>query len=303
MKLITSTERMTNMEKDQMTKVINQITEDLHNKVVKVIVKDGYRYYTDTLTESKVCVITTKEETVELYHKVFYTDVQNKTDRPRLTMYVGQPDTGKTYQALQQAKEYPQVLFKMCHENLNMETLLEDFDLIDGKAQYKPSLALQMMTGTEPGVIIFDEFNTLRTGVIKTLQPIFDNTSEHFEYRGKVYKKNMDCHFIITLNDKDKGISIVPDAILSRSALQWFEPVSVKTIAQWTNTSEAYVTALSEIYKILNLSAIFGTRQVKTLHGKSVNVVRNHLTGLCKMKQIDTALLETLPMQHLLAKL
>lgn len=285
--------------------IIKQMTEDLTNKKIKVVNNDGYRYYTDVLTESIIIPITTPEETAKIYEKLMLNKQQtnNATDLfdslPRVSMFVGQPDTGKTYLAEKIARDCGITpLFKMCRDNLNLETLLEDFKLIDGKPVFEESLAIKMMSGTERHIIILDEFNTLLTGVMKTFQPIFDDTSTTFEYRGKIYKKNMNCKFIVTLNDKDKGISVVPDAILSRAYIKWFEPVPPTTIAQWTKTDINWVNRVFKIYKILGLLNIFGTRQIKILKSlKDVNAIKNHLYGLCQMKNIDTKVLETLQVQ------
>lgn len=285
--------------------IIKQMTEDLTNKKIKVVNNDGYRYYTDVLTESIIIPITTPEETARIYEKLMLNKQQtnNATDLfdslPRVSMFIGQPDTGKTYLAEKIARDCGITpLFKMCRDNLNLETLLEDFKLIDGKPVFEESLAIKMMSGTERHIIILDEFNTLLTGVMKTFQPIFDDTSTTFEYRGKIYKKNMNCKFIVTLNDKDKGISVVPDAILSRAYIKWFEPVSPTTIAQWTKTDINWVNRVFKIYKILGLLNIFGTRQIKILKSlKDLNAIKNHLYGLCQMKNIDTKVLETLQVQ------
>lgn len=293
--------------------IIDRIREDLDNKIIKIIASDGYRYYTDTLTESIIVPITTTQETTEVYEKLMIKPQKQaavlNSDPflvlPRVSMFIGQPDTGKTYLAEKIAEDCGIVpLFKMCRDNLNLETLLEDFKLQDGKPVFEESLSIKMMSGTERAIIIFDEFNTLLTGVMKTLQPIFDDTSKTFEYRGKIYHKNMNCKFIVTLNDKDKGISIVPDAILSRATLKWFEPVTVTTIAKWTNVPVEWVTNLYNIYKLLGLLNIFGTRQIKMLYTfKDPAIIRNHLYGLCNMKNIDAKVLDTLQGQTLLNKL
>jgi hypothetical protein len=292
--------------------IVQRIRDDIAKGIVKVVSNDGYRYYTDTLTEKIVVPITTPSETMELYQKLIInkhdTDKQLQADPfsklPRVTMYVGQPDTGKTYLAEQVAKECGiQPLFKMCRDNLNLETLLEDFKLVDGKPVFEESLAIKMMTGTDRHIIIFDEFNTLLTGVMKTFQPIFDDTSTTFEYRGKIYTKNTNCKFIVTLNDKDKGISVVPDAILSRVSIKWFEPVPTSTIARWTNVDIEWVNNLFNIYKVLGLTNIFGTRQIKMLVGTTIENINNHLMGLCKMTKTDDKLIETLQVQQLINKL
>jgi hypothetical protein len=296
--------------------IIKQMTEDLNNGVIKVMSNDGYRYYTDVLTESIQVPITTPKETAQMYKKLVI-DPQNKVNTkgaqpvnlfaslPRVSMYIGQPDTGKTYQAIQTAKACGlDPLIKMCRDSLNLETLLEDFVLVDGKPVFQESVALKMLSGTKEGIIILDEFNTLLTGVMKTMQPIFDDTSTTFEYRGKIYNKNLNCKFIVTLNDKDKGISVVPDAILSRSKLKFFDPVPPPVLSKWTNTKLQYVQGLHEIYKIAGLLGVFGTRQINMLKNLTdVNEIKNHLYGLCMMKNIDSKIIDSLQVTNKLNQL
>lgn len=278
---------------------------------IKVATNEGYRYYTDTLTETLNIPITTSDETLAAYERLVL-DKQTAAPvkdlfltLPRVSMFIGQPDTGKTYLAQKIAKDCGIVpLLKMCRDSLNLETLLEDFKLVDGKPVFEESLAIKMLSGTDRAIIILDEFNTLLTGVMKTLQPIFDDTSTTFEYRGKIYTKNMNCKFIVTLNDKDKGISIVPDAILSRSHLKWFDPVAPTTVARWTNTPDEWVLNLYNIYKALGLLNIFGTRQVKMLRQAGTpEAIRNHLYGLVVMKNLDSKIIDTINIKNMLTKL
>jgi hypothetical protein len=296
------------------TEIVQRMRDDLAKGLTKVVSNDGYRYYTDTLTEQIIVPITTPDETALLYEKLMINTISAKQDAskdlfltlPRASMFVGQPDTGKTYRAEEIAKQCGiEPLFKMCRDNLNLETLFEDFKLVDGKPAFEESLAIKMMSDSQKRryIIILDEFNTLLTGVMKTFQPILDDTSTTFEYRGKVYQKNPNCKFIVTLNDKDKGISIVPDAILSRVELTFFEPVPTSTIAKWTTVNVEWINNLFNIYKVLGLTNIFGTRQVKILHGKHIDRIRNHLYGICKMTKTDDKLLDTLQVQQLVNKL
>ena len=288
--------------------IIQQITDDLKNKKVWVESKEGYRCYTDGNNQ---VVITTADETAQNYYKTFILGATgaktNATfdDLPRCTIYVGQPDTGKTYQAQQLASTYnvPHILI-MARDNLNLETLLEDFTLVDGKPVFKESLAIQMLSGTEPALIIIDEFNTLLTGVMKTLQPLLDNTSKTFEYKGKVYTKNLNCKFILTLNDKDKGISIIPDAILSRSKIVYFDQPDINVLATWSGQSETYVQAAYDVYKALGLLSLFGTRQIKVLTTmKSIDDVTAHFYGLCSLRGMKTDNIKTIEVQRLLGTL
>lgn len=293
---------MTNQE------IIERIKQDMSKGDVKVAVDNGYRYYTDTLTESIRVPLTNPEETAKLYKKLIIdsgitlgktkTSVQSFDKLPRVSMYIGQPDTGKTYKAFKVAESFGVTpIFIMCRDNLNLETLLEDFVLIDGKPQYKESPAIKALTdpNKKEAIIIMDEFNTLLTGVTKTMQPLFDDTSKFFTYRGKQYEKNMNCKFFVTLNDKDKGISVLPNAILSRSHITYFPPVDVSTLSKWTNIPQPWITTLYNIYKLLGLLDIFGTRQIKIIKQlASVEDIKNHLLGLCTMRGVDTQVIETL---------
>lgn len=294
--------------------IIIRMREDIAKGIVKVVSSDGYRYYTDTLTEQLVVPITAPDETAQLYERIIINANLARAEAnkdlfstlTRVSMFVGQPDTGKTYKAFDIAKQCNITpLFIMCRDNLNIETLLENFTLVDGKPMFLPSLAIQMMSDKEKKkyIIILDEFNTLLTGVMKTTQPIFDDTSTTFEYRGNIYQKNMNCKFIVTLNDKDKGISVVPDAILSRVEMTFFDPVPTSTIAKWTSVDIEWVNNLFNIYKVLGITNIFGTRQVKILSGKTIERIKNHLYGLCKMTKTDDKLLDTLQVQQLINKL
>lgn len=295
--------------------IVSHMRDALDKKIIKVMSTDGYRYYTDVLTETVEIPITDNHTTAQLYKKLMIDNQQTSAhttgnafqDRARVIMKVGQPDTGKTYAAIKEAEDMGiKPILLMCRDSLTLETLLEDFTLIDGKPAYIPSPALRALTDPNKGeaIIIMDEFNTLLTGVMKTTQPIFDDTSKTFTYRGNTYEKNMNCKFTVTLNDKDKGISIVPDAILSRSKLEYYNPVAPQIIAKWTGVPLKWIQDLRSIYKIAGLLNVFGTRQIKTIR-KCTNIqeIQNHLYGLCMMKNIDGKVIDTLQVKNLLTQL
>lgn len=300
------------MTPERVKEIIADISQRLKTGELKIVSNDGYRYYTDTLTETLNIPLTTAGETAELYERLFLNPLTEQANLPidlfdrlsHFTLFIGPPDTGKTYKALQIAKDCGITpLFKMCNEDFTLVTLLKDFILVDGKPEYKESLTLTALTGTDRAIIVLDEINTISTGAIKSLQPLFDDTSTHFEYQGKVYKKNPNCKIIGTLNDKDKGISILPDAILSRAACEWFEPTPLSMISNWTKTPIEWVQLLFDLYKALGLLSIFGTRQIKLLHKKTTSQIKNHLYAMCAMKKIDTKTIETLQVTQLVNKL
>lgn len=290
--------------------LIEKMQQQIKDGTLKIVVADDHRYVTDAATETIQIPLTTREETAKMYQKRFLNPVmdknQNEFDKlPRLSMYIGQPDTGKTYHAQELAERYqvPYVI-QMCRDTLNLETLLETFTLEEGKPVFKESIPLKMLTGTEPCIIIFDEFNTLLTGVMKTTQPLFDDTSKTFEYKGTIYNKNMNCKFIVTLNDRDKGISVVPDAILSRACIHYFPPVTPEQISKWTNVPLDWIELLQQVYKLIGLQSIFGTRQVRMIYDKmNLDEIQKHLIGLCRMKNLDEKIVETLQMKQYLIRL
>ena len=292
--------------------IINRIKDDIKKGTVKVVTYDTYRAYSDGTHE---VVMEETGATLKNYYNTFIAPGANQTtkgiqndpflDLPRCTIYVGPPDTGKTYSAIKfmEDNNIPYVLI-MGRPDLTLETLLEDFKLIDGKPAYVESLVLKYLSGTDKCGIIIDEFNTIRTGDIKTLQPLLDTTSKQFEFKGKVYNKNMNCKFICTLNDKDKGISVLPDAILSRCAFKYFDPVNVDTLNNWSGLDKQYIKNVADIFNLLELQNVFGTRQLDIISKfNTVDEISNHLIGLLALRNKDFKLISTVEVQTRLSAL
>lgn len=109
-----------------------------------------------------------------------------------------------------------------------------------------------------------------------------------------MYNKNMHCKFICTLNDKDKGISILPDAILSRSKFKYFDKPDVNVLMQWTGYSNQFIALMLDMFEVLDIMPVFGTRQLKMIHDcADVNEITNHFTGLLALRNKDVKLLKT----------
>ncbi len=253
----------------------------------------------------KKIMVTNTIGTLEAYDQTFINPVNTASNflalMNRVTIYVGPPDTGKTYQAQDLCiKNNIKYIIIPCHDGLTLETLLEDFVLVNGQPTYQPSLALQMLSdpNNTDCIIILDELNTCRTAVLKTFQPLFDNTSKSFVYRGQTYKKNMNCKFICTLNDKDKGISILPDAILSRSCLKYFVPVDDATLVLRTGYKQAFIQACRGVFRSIGLEGIFGVRQLNAMYNLNAVDAIDHLKGLLALKNLDFAALDTMEFQN-----
>lgn len=277
--------------------IIKLMKEAIDSGNIKMEVKDMYRTYTNGIKE---IIIGEPNDTLYDFYNTFISPKELVDSGffdalPRCTIYVGPPDTGKTYKAVKECEHnnIPYILI-MGREDLTLESLLQDFTLIDGKPSYTNSLALDYLSGTNKCVIIIDEFNTLRTGVLKTFQPLFDTTSDTFEFKSKVYKKNMDCKFICTLNDKDKGISILPDAILSRSKFIYFDKQNTDTLVKWTGYDKNFILNVEALYNFLDLLPIYGTRQLEIIHScLTMDDIVNHFKGLLSMRNKDIKIIST----------
>ena len=279
--------------------VLKQMREDLDNGLIEIKTSAVGRSYVTNDGNIEIPIGETKQTAFDYYNKIivpqYFSSNKNVKQKfgfdqlPRVSIYVGQPDTGKTYSAINLCKEYNvDYVFLMARDTLTLETLLQDFTVVDGKPVFKESLAIKYLSDDDYHVIIIDEFNTLLTGVMKTLQPILDDTSTTFEFNGKVYKKNLKCKFIFTLNDKDKGISTIPDAILSRSYIKYFDPVDTDVLATWSNSTKQQVECIKKLFTLLNITNLFGTRQIKVIKNlKDDKDIKNHFKGILSLNGSD----------------
>ena len=98
--------------KRSLQEILNRIRQDINDGVMKVVSSDGYRYYTDVLTETIIVPLTTPEETAAAYERLVIDPQQQKQNSadpfltlPRVSMFIGQPDTGKTFLAEKIARD------------------------------------------------------------------------------------------------------------------------------------------------------------------------------------------------------
>lgn len=299
------------LEKNLELEVKKKFNEAFSKGEIKTETKDSGRVY---IINDITIPLTNTSEVLETYYNL----VLNKTSNAsvefnklnRCTIYVGQPDTGKTYKAINESKDIvgeSNVILLICHNEMSLNNILETFTLIDGKPAYIPTYAFNCITDKQNGkyIIVLDEANTGSPSFLKSLQPLLDTTSTSFVFKdgtGKevICHKNPNCKFILTMNDKDKGINILPDAILSRSLIKYFTPVSVDTLSKWTGVSTQWITKLKQIYDTLKISNVFGSRQINALYGKGVNDISIHLKGLTALKGMSSSIIETTEITRLI---
>lgn len=96
----------------------------------------------------------------------------------RLVLYYGSQGTGKTTEAMKEADNNVMV----CHSAMLPSDLMEDFEFVDGKANFKPSALQRAIVEGMP--IVLDEINLLPFESLRFLQSILDGKTQ-FTYKGK----------------------------------------------------------------------------------------------------------------------
>lgn len=110
-----------------------------------------------------------------------------------ITVWYGAPGTGKTYKATHLTEGRCVV----CNRDLQPNDLLEDFDFVDGKPVYKPSLLVYCAENGLP--LTLDEANLCNNDVLGFLQGITDN-KESFNYKDRVIHIKPGFKLYMTMN-------------------------------------------------------------------------------------------------------
>lgn len=271
---------------------------------------------------------TTPQETLEMFEKLVLDanttptiSLLNPTLLPLLSIYVGQPDTGKSYKAMHTigALFKPErVIITTGDEDNTIESLFGDFTVEKGDYKFIPTPTFNMLTdpNKEPALIVVDEANLNRPSYQKALQVYLTKTTTHITHKGiekdaqgnehvviKTWELNPNVRWIFTMNDKDKGVNVLPNAILSRASVEYFRPTDDKTLAQWTGQSVKFIEDMRKIYQSLKIVDIFGSRQINVLTGMSLDQIISHLTGILALRGTSTALIETTEVKRLINSL
>lgn len=142
-----------------------------------------------------------------------------EADRLFPLLYVGNPGTGKTYQArelaLSTGRKFLRIGFKF---GINFESILREYDKELG---WKYSEFYKILTSNEPAVVLFDEFNI--HGVDQKSFQILLDDGPVIEVFGETIKKNPNIQYILAINPQDTQTDPISFAIEDRVVEVYFE--------------------------------------------------------------------------------
>ena len=75
-------------------------------------------------------------------------------------------------------------------------------------------------------------------------------------------------------------------------------------LAQWSGKPQQFVEDLANLYQALDLSSIFGTRQINIVYNlQTVDEIIAHFNGLCSLRGMDASKLDTIETKRLFTAL
>ncbi len=219
----------------------------------------------------------------------------------RAELWFGEPGSGKTTLAMntcdylmQQGliEDYTKII---CHEDLNLMSLLKTTKTDEnGLWKFLPNKVFNMLTDEmqKRYVIILDEFNTLQMSVMKAMQPILDDTVGKFDFEDKVYDKNPNLFFILTMNHRDLGISELPIAIKDRLYPRLFRELTIVELSKRSGMPRHLIELLTktrQMFEHLGDLPEFhkSVRQLKELYGASGEEVAYYMKSQLALAQIE----------------
>lgn len=182
-----------------------------------------------------------------------------------------------------------------CHEELTVMSILKTTRTDEhGNWKFLLNKVFNMLTDATqaPYIVVFDEYNTLPMSVQKSLQPIIDDTEGKFDFEDKEYTKNPNVTFILTMNHRDLGTNMLPDAILDRTFKVFFEDLTNEQLAQRSGVPEHIIETIGKVRKMFEHLADLpefhkSVRRLKDIKGLTGEQFKNYITSELELAGVE----------------
>lgn len=195
-------------------------------------------------------------------------------------LYVGNPGTGKTYQAKELAdttgRRFLRIGFKF---GINFESILREYDKELG---WKYTEFYKVLTSKEPAVVLFDEFNI--HGVDQKSFQILLDDGPVIEVFGETIHKNPNIQYILAINPQDTQTDPISFAIEDRVVEVYFE-LTDKEMLGITAMPKSRFDIIKWVFQKFEIPYSIRTLQKCNLLSKEE--FKAHITALLKRRKED----------------
>lgn len=195
-------------------------------------------------------------------------------------LYVGNPGTGKTYQARELAtatgRRFLRIGFKF---GINFESILREYDKELG---WKYTEYYKLLRSKEPAVVLFDEFNI--HGVDQKSFQILLDDGPVIEVFGETVEKNPNIQYILAINPQDTQTDPISFAIEDRVVEVYFD-LTDKEMLGITAMPKTRFDIIKWVFQKFEIPYSIRTLQKCNLLSKEE--FKQHITALLKRRKED----------------
>jgi len=243
--------------------------------------KDSFPFTTDPTECEKILAAVDKPKTT-------YTS----SDKLFPLLYVGNPGTGKTYQAEELANTTGRTFLRIGFKfGINFESILREYDKETG---WKYTNYYNLLKSTEPAVVLFDEFNI--HGVDQKSFQILLDDRPHIEIFGETIPKNPNIQYILAINPQDTQTDPISFAIEDRVVEVYFD-LTDKEMLGITAMPKSRFDIVKWVFQKFEIPYSIRTLQKCNLLSKEE--FKGHITALLKRRKedFDTKIINSVEME------
>lgn len=281
-------------EIENMSEQIKELTKDEINQILTTDIKKKLRDSIVVKPTGKFFVVDGNQYpfTTDPRMLIEIVDAINRHKQSKLTsgtttnpilfplLYVGNPGTGKTYQAQELARATGRPFLRIGFKfGINFESILREYDKELG---WKYSEFYNYLTGTDPVVVLFDEFNI--HGVDQKSFQILLDDQVTIEVFGQTITKNPNIQYILAINPQDIQTDPISFAIEDRCVEVYFD-ISDKQMMGISATPQDRFEIVKYAYQTLEIPYSIRTLQKCNLLTKEE--FKGHLMALMKRRKED----------------